>query len=823
MSRGLATSWQRWRSWWGGRRLVARLVSMSLLVLLLVQAAGFALIRESIMVNAHQQLDQRIALGGRVWAQLLDQRASRLQQGATVLAADYGFREALASHDRETLASALDNHRQRIAAGQAALLDTNLKVVATHEGALPALTAALEQLAPQLASPAAPAAPAAAPGPAAQREPQASRGLVALVNGQAVQWVMVPVRAPVVVGWVAMGFPLDDRLAREMAALSGLQATLLAQPMRAAPRSLASSLEPEQAQALASQLADGDLLLGDEQHLVRTVSLASGPEGRLTLRLSGSLDAAVAPYQRLQWLLAGVTLLGLVLFGLASHWVAQRVTRPLRQLARASEALARGDWEKPLVHGGAHDEVGELTRSFEHMRQGLADQQQALRQLAFHDRLTGLPNRVALRDHAAAAIDAADPSQQRLAVLMLGLDRFKHVNDVLGYAFGDRVLCSVADRLRGLVRDGDHLARLGGDEFALLLHDAGLEEAQRVAQRLVQCFEQPVTLDDQTVDLSAGIGIALWPSHALAADTLLSHAEVAMSAAKRRTGGAQVYDPAVDTASAQTLSLLSQLRRAVECNELRLFLQPKIDIGTGLVCGAEALVRWQHPQRGLVPPLQFIPFAEQTGFIRQLTLWMFEQVAQSQSALAKAGVRRVAVNLSTRDLMDQELPEKLEAILRRHGARAEGYCLEITESAIMDDPERAEATLNRLSERGYKLSIDDFGTGYSSLAYLRRLPVSELKIDKSFVMGMERNTGDATIVRSTIDLAHNLGLSVVAEGVENEPILRLLHDLHCDEGQGYHMSKPLPLDGFMDWCAAWQVVPPQTLAGSTQAVLAQLH
>jgi len=230
-----------------------------------------------------------------------------------------------------------------------------------------------------------------------------------------------------------------------------------------------------------------------------------------------------------------------------------------------------------------------------------------------------------------------------------------------------------------------------------------------------------------------------------------------MYAAKHGKRGAQLYDTSLDSGSAQTLSLLSELRHAVEHGELRLFMQPKVRVDNGMLCGAEALVRWQHPQRGLVPPVQFIPFAEQTGYVRQLTLWVFEEAARQQAALLALGLQRVSINLSTRDLMDVELPDKLEAILLRQQARAEGFCLEITEGAIMDDAARAKATLERLSQRGYKLSIDDFGTGYSSLAYLQQLPVQELKIDMSFVKGMEKNPGDETIVRSTIELAHNLG------------------------------------------------------------------
>ena len=778
------------RGRWPALRLSGRIVLVSLALLLVVQAAGFLVIRQSIDRNAHRQLDDHLVLAGRVWQRLLDQRASKLNQGAALLAADYGMREAVGSGDLDTVRSALDNHGARIGASLAGLLGTDLAVKALGETADPALGPALARLAPQLAQ---------RPG----------SGVVALVSNQPYQFVMVPMRAPALIGWVVMGFPLDQALINDMQAVSGVQAALVAQPMRSAPTVLVHSFKPPaDASPLAQQLGDGDVLVGNRPHMVATTAVASGSEGRITLRLAGSIDDAVAPFRSLQWMLAVITLLGLALFGAGSLWTARRVTQPLRRLVRASERLGRGDYDEPVAQDGRRDEIGDLARAFDHMRINVAAQRTQIRTLAYRDRLTGLPNRLQFRDDAQRAIAQADPACDHIAVLMLDLDRFKHVNDVLGYGSGDRLLAGVAERLQQVVRDGDVVARLGGDEFALLMHDADVDMAVAVAQRITAAFEQPLLLDDHTVDLSAGLGIAVWPLHAADADALLSRAEVAMYAAKRRTAGAQVYDPAVDTASALNLSLLSELRRAVDQHELRLFLQPKIAIQTGSVCGAEALVRWQHPTRGLVPPMQFIPFAEQTGFIRQLTLWMFEQAAAQQVALALLGVRRVSVNLSTRDLLDLELPEKLDAILRRHRALADGFCLEITESAIMDDPQRAESTLNRLAERGYKLSIDDFGTGYSSLAYLKKLPVNELKIDKSFVMAMEKDAGDAKIVRSTIDLAHNLGLTVVAEGVENEAVLTLLHELHCDEGQGYHMSKPLPVDAFCDWVARWQARPP---------------
>jgi len=440
------------------------------------------------------------------------------------------------------------------------------------------------------------------------------------------------------------------------------------------------------------------------------------------------------------------------------------------------------------------------------MRINIGAQQAEIRRLAYWDRLTGLPNRARFREALQREIDSqgavAGSGRGNISVVMLDLDRFKHVNDVLGYSFGDLLLVAVSRRLTQQdLRDGDMVARLGGDEFAVLLSLSDANSALAVAERIAKSFEMPLVIDDQTVDLSAGIGVACWPMHADDADTLLSRAEVAMYAAKSRTTGIQLYDPVLDSSSALTLSLLTELRQAIDHDELRLFLQPKVRLSDDAVVGAEALVRWQHPVRGLVPPLEFIPFAEQTGFVRQLTLWMFDRAARMSRELHDQGFAlRLSINLSTRDMLDIELPSRLEEILQRHAADATAFCLEITESAIMDDPQRAQATLDKLSQRGFTLSIDDFGTGYSSLAYLKRLPVDELKIDKSFVMNMQADDDDEKIVRSTIDLAHNLGLTVVAEGVENGVILEQLRALACDEAQGYFLSKPMPAEALVPWC-----------------------
>jgi diguanylate cyclase (GGDEF)-like protein len=781
-------NWRARRTWSLPGGLSSRIVLLSLVLLLVVQAAVFSVVRIAIEQSARRQVAQELRVGERVWLRLLEQNAQKLNQGATLLAADYGFRAAVGSADLDTIASALENHGARIGATATALLDTQFQLRAVAEGQDAAA------LHPVLASPLR----------ALAEDPHAYR--IALVGGDAFQFVLVPMRAPVVVGWVLMGFPLNHKLLEDMRGLSDVQLALFGRPPGQPPRVLATTLGPAALQAL--QQAGGqptELPVAGDVLLARPVELDTSADTAVYTVLLRSVNEVMAPFHQAQVALAWITALGVLLFGAGSVVTARRVTTPLRALVAAAGELGRGRYDQPLQHTERRDEIGGLARAFDTMRVDIAAQQAEVRRLAYWDRQTGLPNRARFREAVEQEIArrSAEANPRSLSVLMLDLDRFKHVNDVMGYAFGDQLLVAVARRLgqHGL-RNGDMVARLGGDEFAMLLVDSDAAIAQAVARRIAKGFEQPLALGEQTVDISAGLGIACWPDHAADTDTLLSRAEVAMYAAKAKTTVVQLYDAALDAGSVQTLSLLSELRRAVEHNELRLFMQPKLRLEDSTVVAAEALVRWQHPERGLVPPLDFIPFAEQTGFVSQLTLWVFDAAADLLAQIGP-GTLRIAVNLSTRDLLDVEFPARLDTILERHGVLATGFCLEITESAIMDDPQRAQAVLQRLSDRGFKLSIDDFGTGYSSLAYLKRLPVDELKIDKSFVMNMEKDEDDAKIVRSTVDLAHNLGLTVVAEGVENALIWRQLRALNCDEGQGYFMSKPMPSADFLHWAQRW--------------------
>jgi len=761
--------------------LIVRLVGLSLLLLLVVQVAAFAVVRASIEHNARVQIAQALDLDENVWRQLVEQNAESLQQGAALLAADYGFRSAVHSGDVGTIQSVLENHGNRIDASVTALLDTRMQLVsASVDEDVGDYEAALQQVLPTLSV-----------------QPQNSQ--IVVMGGKPYQFVMVPLRAPIVIGWVLMGFPVSQALASEMKQLLSVDVAVMVTRPDGSRSIPVSTLPLEVIEDLRESGAVTELDTDSGTLLARPVRLHS-VGGEVQTLIFRSVDQVLAPYRQLQVLLGVITLGGVLLFALGNGAMALRMSVPLRSLIDATRGLSRGDYAVPMGHTRRKDEIGTLARSFDRMRIDIASQQAEIQHLADTDRLTGLPNRERFRRALMQAI-AADGAAAPLVVLSLDLDRFKHVNGVLGYAMGDRLLQAVAERIGQQVRSrADLVARLGGNEFAMLMPQADGAAAREMAQRIVRAFETPLAFDDQTIDLSAGIGFACWPGPATDADMLLSHAEIAMYAAKQRLSGPLQYDPSLDSSSPETLSLLTELRRAVDHNELRLFLQPKVSLNGQPGSAAEALVRWQHPERGLVPPMLFIPFAEQTGFVRQLTLWMFEQaVVFLAQPHVQAMALRIAINLSTRDLLDPELSNKLGALLERHGVSPASFCLEITESAIMDDPQRAEAMLNRLSEQGFKLSIDDFGTGYSSLGYLKRLPVDELKIDKSFVMGMATDDGDAQIVRSTIDLAHNLGLTVVAEGVETAAILERLQSLSCDDAQGYYISRPMPIDAFLAW------------------------
>ncbi len=433
--------------------------------------------------------------------------------------------------------------------------------------------------------------------------------------------------------------------------------------------------------------------------------------------------------------------------------------------------------------------------------QALLRQSELNEHQALHDSLTDLPNRTLFRDRIKQAIAMAEREGGHLAVAMMDLDRFKDVNDSLGHHAGDALLVEIGRRLRGILRTSDTVARLGGDEFGVLISKPrSAQDVAVVIEKVRAALEQPVIVDGLSLPAEASIGIAMFPEHGRDVDTLLRHADVAMYSAKEDKSGYLFYDNSRSESDPARLTLVSELRRAIEQHELVLYYQPKAALESGTVNSVEALLRWNHPTRGLVGPDEFIPLAQQTGLIKPLTLYVLEEALGQCHAWQREGMRLgVAVNLSVRNLLDAEFPEQVRRLLDQHRVDPSLLELEITESIVLSDPVRTKRVLDKLSAMGIRLSIDDFGTGYSSLAYLSHLPVDEIKIDRSFVMNMAQCDNDAVIVRSTIDLGRNLGLQVVAEGVETEQAWDELSQLGCNLAQGYYLSRPVPAAELTQW------------------------
>jgi diguanylate cyclase (GGDEF)-like protein len=495
------------------------------------------------------------------------------------------------------------------------------------------------------------------------------------------------------------------------------------------------------------------------------------------------------------------SVLGTVLASMLIHRRTQRVCSRLSVITSEISRLQDGDYRIRLKEVIA-DEIGQIAQAVNQLAAAATAREKRLMENALVDPLTGLHNRSLLTDRIRSSIALAHRTKGKFSVAVLDLDRFKIVNDTLGHATGDRLLKEVARRLKESVRDSDTVARLGGDEFVLLLH-GGTDAALEVGNRIVESMAEPMRFNDQLIDVGVSMGIAVYPEHGQDDATLLRHADKAMYRAKQQQLGPSVFDGDSRQLQRGLLTMHGELRDALRRGQFELFYQPQLKMRTGLICGLEGLVRWRHSQKGLVPPNEFIPFAEQSGFMRELTPWVVAEGAKFAASLIRAQLQlRVSVNVSAQDIESEDFCSKVTAIMQEHKLPAGVLCLEITETGVLSETETALRNLQTISDLGVLLSVDDFGTGYATLKQLQRLPLNEMKIDRSFVSGLHQNRGNMSIVRATIDLAKQLELTVVAEGVETVTELRTLARMGCDEVQGYFLSKPLPANEIVDWVKA---------------------
>jgi len=518
---------------------------------------------------------------------------------------------------------------------------------------------------------------------------------------------------------------------------------------------------------------------------------------------SGSLIALDKTAARQSDLLWAISVLGSIFILLMLMSIENRLLKPIAMLTRALKLQAFGK-EITELPNASYRETTNLIDAFSEMRHQIQMRQMDLEYQATHDGLTSLPNRLLLDDRIEFSIHNSDRNKTQFSLLLIDLDGFKEVNDTLGHHVGDLVLQEISVRLKRALRETDTVARLGGDEFAILIQDCNEEGAVHIVKKIQQSLEHTVNVNDLELFVSASIGIAVYPQHGADGQILLRHADIAMYRAKQNHLDYSLYNENDDDHRLQRLTLISELKHSLEEQDLELHYQPKLNLSVSKVNSVEALLRWQHPVYGDIPPEDVIELAEQTGMIGKLTEWILEEAIRQCAIWNRKGILfDVSVNLSVFSLKDEGLVKWVQGCLVRHQLDAGHLCMEITESSMMANPVHAIETLQALSNLGVKLAIDDFGTGFSSLAYLKQMPVNELKIDKSFVINMAQDENDEVIVKSTIDLAHNLGLTVTAEGIETEFVCTQLIKMGCDYGQGYFFSKAMSADSLEAWLVSY--------------------
>jgi diguanylate cyclase (GGDEF)-like protein len=807
-------------------RFATKLALFLAATLVVIQVATGLAIYSSIRNTLVDEGKMSLATARDQFIRQLDETERQVADGVKVLTLDFALRQSIAVHDDATVASALRNHGQRVGATRLWLIETDGTVGAdsgipegaSPEGARMDRASAEGESAGGVRAVAAGAGVAGRtggagpgrsktvefgyPGLLEKAAEQERAAMIAVIDGIAVRLVVVPVLAPDPIAYIAAVLPLDDTFLGHMRQLAGLpEATGLvvgnADDWRVTAGPIADLMARQRADGRTSILGSPTIVgtPGDEAIFLATV-LAATPGSPVVAAVMGyPLSQALRPYRPLAVVL--LTALGTGLLGtlVGAALIARGVARPIEVLAGHARRIETGDYNVPPLLR-RRDEVGQLSAALNRMTQGIAEREDRIRHQASHDPVTGLPNRQALTEMIDRLLPSVELTGGSAVVLVIALVRLQEIANTVGRDIADRVMRDAAVRIAGLVGES-HLGCIGERSFAVLLLNCDAAGGERHAARIIDAFEQPYREPDLTVDAGVGIGMALSPAHGLDAGILLRRAGVAQQAALSARTCQALYRPETDPHRPELLSLMSDLRLGIECGEMELFFQAKLDLRLRRIIGAEALVRWNHPTRGTIMPDLFIGLAEETGNIHLLTRWALAAgVAQTAEWWRQGLDLRIAINLSVRDLEDKTLPDQIAALLVQHALPPQALTLEVTESALIQEVDAVIGVLRRLAEQGIGLSIDDFGAGQSSLTYLRRLPVREVKIDKAFILKLAQYPDDQTIVRAVVDLGHRLGYSVTAEGVEDAASLQTLSNFGCDYAQGYFISRPLRAEQF---------------------------
>jgi len=769
-------------------RLALFLVVTLVAVQLATAATVYGVARRVLIREGQDALEQS--------AELLDRQlevlARRLAEGGKILSLDYALRQSIAQREHATVLSALRNFGRRIGADRMLLLDLD-GGIAVDTGRPGAEMGGGRFAYPDLMD---------------QATVEGRAAALAVLDGRVWRMVVVPVLAPQPLAFIAILVPVDKGFAGDLRSLSSLSKSIAvvaetspgAWSVVTSTDTVRDPLRDLPAPGGMARLAPEVRVLGGEEMLVMASPLRTAQGSpAVAVVLQYPLAAALEPYRPIVFWLSVLLVGGLLAALVGTVMIARGVTRPLEALARVARRIEAGDYSPPPPLP-ERDEIGQLSTALGSMAHAIADREEHIRHQATHDADTGLANRTRLEEVGGMLL--ADPGR-RAALLLVGIERLREINNTLGHEVGARLVADAGARLAGLLGPGALVARVADTDLAVLLPDMDPAAVPDAAARIAATFEAPYAEGDLSVDLAVAVGAALAPDHGLTVTALLQHADVALFAARRADPPIRLYDAAADPRRPERLSLMGELKEAIEQDTLALHYQPKLDLATGRLSGAEALVRWIHPKRGFIPPDSFIPLAEETGTIRRLSRWGLGTAARQLRAWTDQGLAlRLAVNLSVRDLADATLPDHIAGLLAEHGLTPDRLVLEITESAIMGEPDAAISVLKRLADRGLDLAIDDFGVGQSSFAYLRRLPVRELKIDKSFVLTLASQPQDQAIVRSIVEVGHSLGYSTTAEGVEDAAALELLRAMGCDSAQGYHIARPMAAAPLAEFLAA---------------------
>jgi diguanylate cyclase (GGDEF)-like protein len=723
-------------------------------------------------------------------------RGSRLASAVDVLTTDFGFREAVASGDAPTLLSAVKNQRARINADLLIVLTPDGQPAASTLGTLSTKT--LKDLKTLI-----------------DEDPDAETlQLYRLIDGRPYQLVVAPILAPETIGWAAMGFALDDAVATDMSRLLGVDVSFLAESEQESPY-ISTSLAPDRRRALVDVKAGPAaapfmVSTGGESILTWTNPIRSA-NGHLTVVLQRSLESALRPYNDVKNSMFAIGALLLAVASALAVWLARTATRPIEALTEAAQRLEAGDYTVEVPPARTTELKG-LARAFNAMRTAVADREATIRHQAEHEPSTGLPTRARISSILDSLLINKRPADGTISLCLIEIQQFESIIGSFGHSAGDEVLSEVARRLTAQGGALEHVGHIGTDRFVVLVESLDAQPSS-VAAGIVDRLRGPFDFEGVSFHLEIRAGAVVYPADGGGAAELLQHADLALYRAKESGSTIGAYHQGDDDNHRKRLAVLGELRHAIATDELELHYQPKVAAGTGKPVGCEALVRWRHPVRGFIPPADFIPHAERTGAIRSLTQWVAETALRDLKRWQDAAIDiDVSINVSPVDLAEPGFADSIAALLMKTGAAANHLVLEVTESGAMNNLPATLRMMEQLRVLGIRFSIDDFGTGYSSLAHLKRLPVDEVKIDRSFIRELEANCDDDLIVRSTIDLGHALNLKVVAEGVEVSSSWEKLAQLGCDTVQGYFVSKPLPTKDFTTWMLARKASEPSRVA-----------